>query len=58
MMGFYDFPLDYLDTFVAKVEAVTVDDVRDAFQRRLDPERLVTVTVGKAHGETKISAAQ
>jgi zinc protease len=48
MMGFYDYPLDYLDTFVDKVKAVTAEQVRDAFQRRIDPEKFVIVRVGKA----------
>jgi zinc protease len=46
MIGFYGLPLDYLDEFNGKVEAVTAEQVRDAFQRRLDPERFVTVVVG------------
>ena len=46
MIGFYDLPPDYLDTFVEKVNAVTVEQIRDAFQRRLQPERFVTVMVG------------
>jgi zinc protease len=46
MMGFYGLPLDYLDSFSAKVEAVTVDDIRDAFQRRVHPAHFATVIVG------------
>lgn len=46
MIGFYGLPLDYLDTFIEKVEAVTVAEIRDAFRRRLDPDRMVTVMVG------------
>ena len=46
MMGFYDYPLDWLDTLVDKVEAVTAEEVRDAFRRRVDPQRLVSVVVG------------
>lgn len=48
IIGFYGLPLDYLDQFVTKIEAVTVADVRDAFLRRLDPGRMVTVVVGGA----------
>ena len=33
MIGFYGLPLDYLDTYQAKVQAVTVDDVKRAFGR-------------------------
>ncbi len=47
VIGFYDLPLDYLDTFTSKVEAVTAEQIRDAFQRRIDPERMVTVQVGR-----------
>lgn len=39
-------PLDYLDTWTARVEAVTVADIRRAFSRVLQPERMVTVVVG------------
>jgi zinc protease len=46
MIGFYGLPLDYLDTFNQRVEAVTAAQIRDAFARRVHPERMVTVTVG------------
>lgn len=45
-IGFYRLPLDYLDTWVAKVDAVDVAAVKQAFARRIDPDRLVTVVVG------------
>ena len=38
--------LDYLDTWTQQVERVTVDQIRAAFSRKLQPERMVTVTVG------------
>jgi zinc protease len=46
MIGFYGLPLDYLDTFVDQVEAVSVEQIREAFQRRIDPTGLVLVMVG------------
>ncbi|HEB94473.1 MAG TPA: insulinase family protein [Gammaproteobacteria bacterium] len=46
MIGFYGLPLDYLDTFNARVEAVTVADIKDAFQRRIHPDRMAIVMVG------------
>jgi len=46
MIGFYGLPLDYLDTFNDRVEAVTVEKIKDAFKRRIHPDKLVTVTVG------------
>ena len=39
-------PPDYLETWTARVEAVTVADIRRAFQRVLQPGRMVTVVVG------------
>ncbi len=48
MIGFYQLPLDYLDTFNKRVEAVTAAQIRDAFQRRIDTQRMVTVIVGGA----------
>ncbi|MFD0669248.1 M16 family metallopeptidase [Ramlibacter sp. MAHUQ-53] len=47
-MAWYDLPLDYLQTWTRRVEAVTVADVRAAFQRKLQPDRMVTVIVGGA----------
>jgi zinc protease len=46
VLAFYGLPLDYLDTFSDRVRAVTVDTIRDAFRRRVDPDRMATVTVG------------
>ncbi|HMM55483.1 MAG TPA: pitrilysin family protein [Candidatus Desulfobacillus sp.] len=46
MIGFYGLPLDYLDDFPRKVEAVTAADIRAAFARHVRPEALVTVIVG------------
>jgi zinc protease len=45
-IGFYNLPLDYLDTWVNKVNAVDVAAVKQAFARRLDADKLVTVVVG------------
>ena len=47
MIGFYDLPMDYLSTFNNKVNAVTLESIKDAFARRIDPSRLLTVTVGQ-----------
>ncbi|MBT9538804.1 pitrilysin family protein [Thiobacillus sp.] len=46
VIGFYNLPLDYLDTWVGKVNAVDVAAVKRAFARRLDADKLVTVVVG------------
>lgn len=46
MIGFYGLPPDYLDRFNDHIEAVTVEQVREALQRRVHPDRMVTVVVG------------
>ena len=38
--------LDYLDSWTQQVDKVTVADVRNAFARKLQPEKMVTVVVG------------
>lgn len=45
-IGFYNRPLDYLDTFPQKVQAVTREDIKRVFKTRIDPNRLQTVLVG------------
>ncbi len=47
-IGFYNLPLDYLDTWTAKIEKVTIADVKAAFQRKLALDRMSTVIVGNA----------
>ena len=46
IIGFYKLPLDYLDTWIDRVDAVDVVAVKQAFARRIDPDALVTVVVG------------
>lgn len=45
-IGFYQLPLDYLDRYAEKVEAVSADDVRAAFARHVQAGQLTTVVVG------------
>jgi len=51
VIGYYKLPLDYLNTFNANVEAVTIDQIKDAFKRRVLPDKLVTVMVGASAEE-------
>jgi zinc protease len=46
MIGFYNLPLDHLDAFVGKINAITKEQIKDAFKRRVHPDRFVTVVVG------------
>jgi len=46
VIGFYDLPLTYLDDFNQQVDKVTVQQVNDAFKRRINQNQLATVIVG------------
>lgn len=46
VIGFYGLPLTYLDDFIPRVEAVTVRQIRDAFERRVHPDKMVTLILG------------
>ncbi|NOX92270.1 MAG: insulinase family protein [Gammaproteobacteria bacterium] len=46
MIGFYQLPMDYLDTFNERVQAVTIEDIKKAFQKRIHLDKMVTVMVG------------
>jgi zinc protease len=45
-MGFYDLPLTYLEDFMRDVQALTVEQVKAAMAKHLDPNALVIVTAG------------
>lgn len=46
VMGFYRLPLDWLDNYASRVEAVTREDILRAFRGRIRPEAMHTVIVG------------
>ncbi|MDE1463374.1 M16 family metallopeptidase [Spartinivicinus poritis] len=45
-IGFYQLPLTYLDDFVAGIQKVTVQDIKQAFAKYVDPENMLVITVG------------
>lgn len=46
VIGFYNLPLSYLKDFNKKIEAITLAQIKETVKRRIDPEKMVTVTVG------------
>ena len=46
LIGFYKLPLDYLDTFNDNVSKVTSAQIKEAFNRRIQTDKMVTVIVG------------
>ena len=55
-MAAHDLPLDYLDTWTAQVDKVSLADIRRAFARVLQPERMVTVIVGATPADAGANA--
>ena len=47
MMAFYDLPIDYLQTFVQNIAALTKADVLAAWQKHIHPNKMVKVMVGQ-----------
>ncbi len=48
MIGFYQLPLSYIEDYLKSVESVTVAQIKQAYQRRINPDGMVTVVVGAA----------
>jgi len=46
MMAFYKYPLDYLETFTKKIDKISAEEIKSAFQRRVDMSKFSTVIVG------------
>ena len=53
VIAFYNLPLDYLDTYNDKVMSVTVDQIKDAFRRKLSPDKMVKIMVGSKQEDDK-----
>ena len=45
-IAFYDLPLDYLPTYIDRMNGISLDQVKAAWQRHIQPDRLITVIVG------------
>ena len=55
MIGFYQLPLNYLDTYRDRINAVTGNDIQLAFKKHLHMDRIIAVTAGgESHEKTWI----
>jgi zinc protease len=45
-IAFYGLPLDYLQNYIGTMNGITLDQVKAAWQRHVQPDRLLTVIVG------------
>ena len=51
-MALHNRPADWLDTYTAKVNALTAADIKNAWQRHIRPEQLNTVITGSTTDDT------
>ena len=47
MIGFYNLPLDYLESFPKAIEKTTKQDILTAWNKHIQPNKMLTVMVGK-----------
>jgi zinc protease len=47
-MTFYHLPEQYLNTYLDRVKAVTIQDIKRAFQKEVHPDQLILITVGQS----------
>jgi zinc protease len=47
-MTFYKLPDNYLDTYIANIQAVTKKQIKEAFKAQVLPDKLLLVTVGQS----------
>jgi zinc protease len=45
-IAWFGLPLDYLQTWTGQIDRISAADIKAAFQRKLQPERMLTVVVG------------
>lgn len=55
-IGFYNLPLDYLEGFVKQIQALTVEQVKEAMNKHLDVGQFVVVTVGPTVKQQELPA--
>lgn len=46
LIAFYGLPLDYLQTFIATMNGISLEQVKTAWQRHIQPDRQIVVIVG------------
>ena len=46
MIGFYNLPLSYLKDFNSRIEAITLEQIKETLKYRINPDKMFTVTVG------------
>lgn len=47
-MSFYHLPEDFLSAYIDRINSITSQQVKEAFQQQVNPDKLLQVTVGKS----------
>ena len=47
IIGFYDLPLDYLSSFTDKIKDISAQDIQNAYERLVDMDKLIILSVGE-----------
>ncbi len=45
-IGFYKLPIDYIDTYQANIAAVSLDEVKAAIKKHIQPDNMIKIIVG------------
>ncbi|WP_322522261.1 pitrilysin family protein [Guyparkeria halophila] len=53
-LAFLDLPLDYFDDYTDRIEAVTAEEIRQAFDRHVEPQKRMVVIVGPTAEKTGV----
>ena len=56
-IGFYGLPLDYLQTYISRMNGISLEQVRAAWQRKVQPAHWITVRVGGSPDPAPANAA-
>jgi zinc protease len=46
MIAFYKLPISYIDNYISEINKVTIDQIKTAFKKKIDPNKLTTIIVG------------
>lgn len=47
-IAFYHLPKDFLNSYIAHINAISATDIKQAFQHQINPDKLIQITVGRA----------
>lgn len=56
MIGFYRMPLDHLQNFTKKIDAVTLEQIKTAYQKRFHLDKFITLTVGNEESKAAVKS--